>query len=217
MKPLVHSQYKKSQRGYSLIELSIVLAIIAVIIAGAVFGVQAILRANNVNKTISQTNTASNRIVAKLIRDINYLNATTANLSAANMEVWDAASINAVGDVKHYLGNNVFVAPLGLDTESGVDRNQGFVYTLTGVPVAACADLAAGVEGLALSMGIYNQAPVAAAPTDAINNDTAAAPVASTIKRPGLNYDSVRANTACTGAGNNVTNTATIRLLVPRR
>ena len=35
---------KHSQRGYSLVELSIVLAIIAVVIAGAITGVQSILR-----------------------------------------------------------------------------------------------------------------------------------------------------------------------------
>ncbi|MEY4362909.1 MAG: hypothetical protein RLZZ24_261 [Pseudomonadota bacterium] len=45
---------KHSQRGYSLVELSIVLAIIAVVIAGAVTGVQSILRTNNTNKTVLQ-------------------------------------------------------------------------------------------------------------------------------------------------------------------
>ena len=42
---------KSSQRGYSLIELSIALAIVGVVIAGSIVGVQAILTSNNVNKT----------------------------------------------------------------------------------------------------------------------------------------------------------------------
>ena len=54
-----------SQRGYSLVELSIVLAIIAVVIAGAITGVQSILRSNNVVKVIASTNKAASSITSK--------------------------------------------------------------------------------------------------------------------------------------------------------
>lgn len=51
----------KSQRGYSLIELSIALAILSVIIVGSLMGVQRILannRANNILQTVPRINAA---------------------------------------------------------------------------------------------------------------------------------------------------------------
>lgn len=218
MKSQSQIHIKKSQRGYSLIELSIVLAIIAVIIAGAIFGVQAILRANNVNKTISQTNIAVNKIVAKLIRDNDYAGATTQNLSAQGQEVWDANVISGGGtadaDVQHPFGNNIYVRPLNA-TEFNLDPNQAYIYTLTGVPVAACSDLAAGLEGLALAAAIRNGNALA-------NN--AAAPqtigaAGTSIKRPvngavaAINYS----NSVTVGACSGTSSTADISLLIPRR
>ena len=84
---------KHSQRGYSLIELSIVLAIIAVVIAGSIAGVQSILRANNVNKTIAETNQAVTAIVAKFIRDTSYTDATNANLAKLGSGICDLPDI----------------------------------------------------------------------------------------------------------------------------
>ncbi len=218
MKSQSQIHIKKSQRGYSLIELSIVLAIIAVIIAGAIFGVQAILRANNVNKTISQTNIAVNKIVAKLIRDNNYAGATTQNLSAQGQEVWDANAITNGGaanaDIQHPFGNSIFVRPLSA-AEFNLDPNQAYVYTLTGIPVAACSDLAAGLEGLALAASIRNGAALAnnAAAPDLMAN------AGASIKRPvngaaaAIIYSNAVTVAACTGNSS----TADISLLIPRR
>lgn len=196
---------KKSQRGYSLVELSITTAITSVVIAGTIMGVQSILRTNNVNKTISQTNTATNKIVAKLSRESSYAGATTANLTAAGMEVWDNSAIVSAGNVVHAFGNNIYVAPLSA-TQYEVDANQGYVYTLTGIPEAACSDLAVGIEGMALAMGIVNQAAVTSAQTS-IPTGTAV------VKKPGTNFNFATANGLCNGTADS----ATITLLIPRR
>jgi prepilin-type N-terminal cleavage/methylation domain-containing protein len=202
---------KKSQRGYSLIELSIVLAIIAVIIAGAVFGVQAILRANNVNKTISQTNVAANKIVAKLIRDANYANATTVNLTRQGQDVWDAQYVNiAAGTVENPFNGAVHVRPLG-SAEGGLAVNEGLVYTISGLPVSVCSDVAGGVEGLSTALRVVNELN-GAAKTDVITT----APAGSALVKDtnaGTAYTYNQAATGCAGA----TQQSTVWFLVPRR
>jgi prepilin-type N-terminal cleavage/methylation domain-containing protein len=202
---------KKSQRGYSLIELSIVLAIIAVIIAGAVFGVQAILRANNVNKTISQTNVAVNKIVAKLIRDTNYANATTQNLTRQGQDVWDTQYVNVVnGTVENPFNGAVHVRALA-SAEGGLAVNEGFVYTISGLPVSVCSDVAGGVEGLATALRVVNEA-AGAARTDVITTNPAnSALVKNTDAATPYTYN--QAATGCAGA----TQQSTVWFLVPRR
>jgi prepilin-type N-terminal cleavage/methylation domain-containing protein len=208
---------KSTQRGYSLIELSIALAIVGVVIAGSIVGVQAILQSNNVNKTIRQTNTAVNKIVAKLVRDPNYANATTQNLSAKGMEVWEQGDITSGGtgqvQVTHPLASFVFVAPLSA-IQYGLAAQQGYVYTLTGVPVTACTDLAVGLEGLATAMSIQNKTPIVgggAAPTQV---------GANTVKTTAAGFNSATANGFCSGANGAagaVVDQAEITFLVPRR
>ena len=201
---------KSTQRGYSLIELSIALAIVGVVIAGSIVGVQAILRSNNINKTIAQTNVAVNKIVGKLIRDNNYANANTVNLTRVGLEVWSTADIISGGvaaaQVTHPLSGFVTVQPLSALTE-GVAINQGYVYTLTAVPVAACADLAAGLEGLAYVLSIQN----AAAPANPFT-----VPTGTIVKDPDLVFNSSDVNTACSPA-NAVGGQVNISFLVPRR
>lgn len=211
MKSQSQINIKKSQRGYSLIELSIVLAIIAVIIAGAVFGVQAILRANNVNKTISQTNVAVNKIVAKLIRDTNYANATTQNLTRQGQDVWDTQYVNVVnGTVENPFNGAVHVRALA-SAEGGLAVNEGFVYTISGLPVSVCSDVAGGVEGLATALRVVNEA-AGAARTDVITTNPAnSALVKNTDAAVPYTYN--QAATGCAGA----TQQSTVWFLVPRR
>jgi prepilin-type N-terminal cleavage/methylation domain-containing protein len=199
-----------SQRGYSLIELSIVLAIIAVVIGGAITGVQAILQSNNVNKLISTTNRAVGSITAKLIRDPNYANATTANLANPSMGVWEPRSINGVGAnavVNHDFGNRVFVAPI--TTAAGnYGVNQAYVYTLTGIPTSACTDVVMGLESLAVAVSVVNQAPITGAPA------ALAAADAVVKSLPNLLPTSATVAAQCSPATN--TGTTTISLLIPR-
>jgi prepilin-type N-terminal cleavage/methylation domain-containing protein len=199
-----------SQRGYSLIELSIVLAIIAVVIGGAITGVQAILQSNNVNKIISNTNKAVGSITAKLIRDANYANATTANLSNPSMGVWERRSVDGVGAnavVTHDFGDRLFVAPLGTAVFN-IAANQAYIYTLTGIPTSACTDLVMGLESLALAVGVTNQAPITAAVT---TFPTAAA----VVKEPPATLPtSATVAAQCSPSAN--TGRVTISLLIPR-
>lgn len=201
---------KHSQRGYSLIELSIVLAIIAVVIGGAITGVQAILQSNNVNKLISETNRAVGSITAKLLRDPNYANATMINLANPSMGVWERRYVSgtaAAPIVTHDFGDRVFVAPLN-SAVLNVGANQAYIYTLTGIPTSACTDLVLGLESLALAVSVTNEnpitAPVTTFPTSAavVKAPPATLPTSSTVALQ------------CSPSTN--TGRVTISLLIPR-
>lgn len=208
------STFINNQRGYSLGELAIAISIISVLVIGSVLGVQAVLRTNNVNRVSAQTNTAVNRIISRMLRETSHANASLKFLTTPGLEIWDSQWVQNGGtdsvSVKHMLGSNIYVRPLG-GTEAGVASNQGFVYTLTGIPKTACVDLAVGLQSLTLSMGIHNETPIA----DTLNaGNTLSIPVGYTkVKYPDRAFDSATANAACGGSNQ----TATISLLIPRR
>lgn len=214
---------KNSQRGYSLIELSISLAIIGVVIAGSIVGVQAILESNNVNKTIRQTNTAVNMVISKLVRDRDYTNATTQILSTNGMGVWAPEDITSGGAptvrVTHPLSSYVFVNNLAAPAQ-GLLAGQGYIYTLTGVPVTACQDLAVGLEGLGIAMSIKNEASLA--PTSGGVPTAVSTLGANLVKQNGSIFNSKTATEFCADITAGVQNPAaaqqaTISFLVPRR
>lgn len=200
---------KHSQRGYSLVELSIVLAIIAVVIAGAITGVQSILRANNVNRTITTTNKAVGSIISKYIRDSDYSGISMQNLTNGGMDIWEAKDITNAGAanaaVINAFGGSVFVAPMAA-AWNGLAVNQAFVYTLTNVPVAACVDVALGLEGLGTGMTILNTGNAAGVAANAM-----AAAGNSLVKAPGASITTAKAAVACGAAG-----LTTVSILVPR-
>ena len=216
---------KSSQRGYSLIELSIALAIVGVVIAGSIVGVQAILTSNNVNKTIKQTNWAVGKVVSKLVRDSDWSKATMTTLTTTGFDVWNDDDVKNAGtsaaEVTHFLGGRVFVVPslvgTGGNSSFGVDKEQGLIYTLTGIPTGGCADLAAGLEGIATAMTVKNQAAsgVTGASTlvitDVIKDNTPG----------GKRFDSVAVNDKCngivSGSASGAVGTATISALIQRR
>lgn len=205
---------KNNQRGYSIGELAIVISIICVLVAGSIMGVQVVLRSNNVNRITVQTNKAVDRIVSRLLRETNYASAGLKTLTSPGLEIWDNQFIQNAGtdyaEVRHVLGGNIFVRPLSAK-EAGVDANQGFVYTLTGISKAACSDLAVGLQPMALSMGIRNGPDIANVPN--AGNTLSVPPGYTKVKDPGLPFSSATVIKACDGTSSSTT----ISLLIPRR
>ena len=192
----------KLQRGYSLVELSIAIAIIGVITAGALAGVQSILRSNHVNSVIKQTNVAVGRTVAKTLRqpDTSSINTTV----LAGLGVWDPQDVVS-GVPNHAFSGAITVGPLA--AVGGYAANQSTYYQMQNIPKAACPELAIGLADLAYAMTIKDATTTPAAIDFGPTSTTAA-------KALGGNISLSRVNTDCNQTGTN--GNVSISILVPR-
>ncbi len=198
------------QRGYTLFEIALAIAIVAIVIAGILWYVQSNLQRISVNKAVVQTNSAVSGIHKYFSRDGSFAGASIEALTNESAEIWSLEYISnggtAAAVVTHPLNGRVLVASLDQVTED-VPAGQGLVYTLTGVPVASCADLAVAAEGLAFAISIRNEQAVNAAPANLAGG--------TIVKRPRMIMDSAQIHTACSVAPvGNSGNQATVSFLL---
>ena len=158
------NQLRQQQRGYSLVELSIALAIIAVIIVGGLIGTRQILLTNSVNNQLKESAQTITRITKQFQRQTTTAGATTATL--APLGYWPSERVTNTGGVWTVRGaiggSNEYV--FTNDATVGTLRpNQALVYTIRNVPSAGCSDLANGLDSLAYTL--YAGPAAAAAPT----------------------------------------------------
>ena len=196
----------KRQQGYSLVELSVALAIVAVIVVGGLMGTRQILLTNNVNNQLKD----SAQVVAKVIRQYQKQN-STAGVSTATLAplgVWPAErTTNAAGvwDVRGIIGGStehVFPNDVGIGS---LAANSGFVYTIRNVPSAACADMVSGLDSM--SFAIYAGPSPAVAPLNGATPATAIVKVADTAQ-----VNPVTLAAGCSSANAMVDITAVIRI-----
>lgn len=129
------------QAGYTLIELSITLSIIAVLLVGTLTGVQRLLQANDTNNTIATTQAAISNITRlykatadKTIYDTKIL---------TQMGAWDISVATISGGsatVRNPYDGKVTVWQNGLSVGTA-DAFTGYWYRIGGVPKGACASL----------------------------------------------------------------------------
>ncbi|MEJ2802740.1 prepilin-type N-terminal cleavage/methylation domain-containing protein [Comamonadaceae bacterium PP-2] len=192
-----------TQRGYSLIELSIAMAILSVVIVGSLVGVQRILannRANHVLQDIPRINaslvaaTANSGVAA----GISTTQAANLGVFPANIVVRGAA--NAVTNVRNPFGGNYFIAGNGAAVGSA-PVGTGVFIQVSSVPAAMCATIVNGMAPLA--SGIW----VTAAPT------ATAGPIGSTtvtaIATPAADGDATTVKDSVAGATVNLGRLAT--------
>lgn len=158
---------RQRQAGYTLIELSISLAIIAVLLVGTLTGVQSLLRANNANNTVSSTQAALTNITklyaASSDRGI-YAHATL-----AQMGVWEKSALTkdaagVVNGAKNPFGGTITVYPNTIAFGAGVDAvaaNVGYWYRLNGIPGESCASVATSFVNTAEAIHISTAPSVA--------------------------------------------------------
>ncbi len=193
----IKSKAVQSQRGYSLIELSLVLAVVAILLVGSLAGVQRILRSNTANNTLKETTTAVANVTTQTIRQADFAGATLQNMSG--LGVWDPARVTGAGTanaaVTHPFGGQVYIIS-STEAIGTYPVNQTFKYTLSNIPREVCADLVQGLDSMAYAIGVRNTATPPAAPGGA------ALVGANTVKAAGANNVALATlSTLCTDAG----------------
>jgi prepilin-type N-terminal cleavage/methylation domain-containing protein len=184
------------QSGYSLVELSIALAIISVILVGSLVGVQKILRTNKVNNQLKTATQVGGSVVSQTLRLADTSTVTTANMSG--LGVWPLTKVTNPGlstaVVLNEFGGREYLNPVtvALDTYAA---NQTVRYSLTGIPNTACAELAQGLSSVGVA--VY----VLADTTAAVGSLTAVPAAAATVQAPNASMNISTLGTACSGAG----------------
>ena len=158
------------QAGYTLVELAISVSIIAVLIVGTLTGVQRLLRSNNANNTLTQTQVAVTNI-AKIYstggKAVYGKAAEDGTSDLAKLGAWDSSAVttDATTGIKTVASpfsgaitvspNNALVGPQG----SGSAQGTGYWYRIAGVPEDVCPSLASSFVSTAAGIYIENAAP----------------------------------------------------------
>jgi prepilin-type N-terminal cleavage/methylation domain-containing protein len=153
----MNSQIKQlgKQAGYTLIELSIAIAIISVLIMSALFGVQKILDNNNADTAAQQVTLATANIskYATMLSDKTFVGKTA---DAAALGIWPENILTKVAGVvtkvSNPFGGEYIVMP----------APNGYYIGITGLPNSGCLSLAASLNGSALTLDTDESAVTAA-------------------------------------------------------
>ena len=176
MKHIARRHFKSSsQSGYSLVELSVALAILAVILVGALMGTRQVMLSNSINNQVRDSATLIAKVQRLYTKQASTTGATTHVLG--RMGVWPAerATVSATTTTVRGVLNGSSELIFSNDSAIGsLPANGGFIYTLRNVPTEACADLISAFDSL--SFAIYAGTSPAAAPT------TGATPTLTTVK-----------------------------------
>ena len=153
MKPL-----SSSQRGYSLVELAVTVAILSVLMVAGLLGVQGILTSGKVNdqiKTVAIVSATANALFAS---------SSTSGVTQTqmlNLGAWDASKASN-GNLTSSFGSFETIAP-NAAAIGEMAANTGFVYKISSVPQAACAKLANGISGVVYALHVTGASSVAPA------------------------------------------------------
>lgn len=148
----------KVQRGYTLIELSIGLAVTSLVIASVVVGVEKLLKSFSTTRTVNQISAAAGKIKSVIKRDPDVSYVTKANFTSGVNNAFESFVVvgggSATADVFSALGYPVGLMTLdnkGWDYANGsigyLVSKQFFVITMSGPEPATCFDLVSSLEG----------------------------------------------------------------------
>ena len=154
---------KQLQKGYSLVELSVALSIVAVVIVAGLLGARQVMLSNTTNNQIRE----SNQTIAKLRKTMASQTSTAdlTNVVATKLGAWpnDRSTCTTTECTNRAMFNGAFEYAFTNSAISTMAANTGVIYVLHKVPTQVCADLVNGLNGAAVAL--YAGASATAAPT----------------------------------------------------
>jgi len=166
----------KRQAGYTLVELSISVAIISVLIVTGLYGVPRILDTNKISNTVQQVSIA-NANFSKLSAQTGSgafaytpTYATTTPVQLAGMGVFPDEAIMRNGNiaygVKHPFNGAIYSKSIGTAIAGFLAVDEGYILKLENVPAKNCFSMASAFGATAVQISV--DAPATAAASSAI-------------------------------------------------
>lgn len=172
------------QKGFTLIELSIALAIVSVLIVGSLIGVQRILANNRANNLLAEVPRINAALVGAAVNSSNFASITTKKAAALgafspNTVKWE----NDTPTVSNAFGGSLYIQGNDSNMDGVGGKDRGYIVVATGIPTDMCATV---VNGLApLAQVLWVEAPATqATPANFDQPVTSAPAVTDMIKGP---------------------------------
>ena len=203
----------KNQLGYTLIELSIGLVVVALVIAGILGGVQNITKTVAINETINASGKAIARLKTLTARDPDTSNFQTKAV-AVDLGVFQGFKVDTT--------TKKAFTQLGTEVEAWAPKNQltigadwqYFKFRVWTLDPGMCADIASGLESLATEVAVYTNTYTDTYAYFDVNFDKS---LYKMIKSYNTKYDSSKAATACNSVvSNGVTGLIPVEFLINR-
>ena len=155
------------QKGYSIVELSIALAIISIILVTALAGVQRILRSNNVNEDLKNINLVASKLAVMLSTVPNTAGINQAQL--INLRMFEGMRVDTVRNtVTNAFGGLITVIPNNAAIGT-IPANSGIMLYSAGIPPEVCSDYITGLNTIASHISATDAAAPAVAGAPYIN------------------------------------------------
>lgn len=164
---------KKRQAGYTLVELSIVMAVVAAIMVGGLMAARKVYLSTSINNQSKDSVT----VISKLQRQYAGRGGTTGLTTdvAAGLGIWPtnrAINNNGTWTVNGAVSGTTEWVSANTTAATGLSTNSGFIYTIKNVPSAGCSELVTSMDSLAgyiwvnaTTAGAESTAPATSVPT----------------------------------------------------
>jgi prepilin-type N-terminal cleavage/methylation domain-containing protein len=141
---------KNRQAGYTLVELSIVLAVVAAIMVGGLIAARKVYLSTSINNQAKD----SAMVISKLQRQYAGRGLTTGMTTnvAAGLGIWPTnRAINKDGSwtVNGVISGTTEWVSANTTAATGFGANSGFIYTVKNVPRAGCSEVVTSMDSLA--------------------------------------------------------------------